>query len=174
MREWKQPEGGGGGGPNPPDPDLERVLEAAKGYFQLAMWEDAWNELERLVPRFRHLPRVWLLLVLIFNHMGRWEYAVVLGKEVLRQYPHFSAMYLAAAHALRHYEGAAAARAVLVAGEALLKEEGVYHFLLATYECQLGDLESAKAEVERACEMDGRFRSQALDEADLEALWESM
>ena len=101
LREWKQPEGGGGGGPNPPDPEFERVLELARGYFELEMWEDAWNELEELRPEFRHLPQVMLLRVLIFNNMGRWEYAVVIGKGVLRQYPHFSAMYLALAQVVR-------------------------------------------------------------------------
>ena len=56
---------------NPPDPDFERTLAAAQGFFQLEMWNDAWAELEELAPEFRHLSQVIILRVLILNNLGK-------------------------------------------------------------------------------------------------------
>jgi hypothetical protein len=47
------------------------------------------------------------------------------------------------------------------------------HYNLACYSCQLGDIEQAKMRVGKAIELDPKFKLLALDDADLEPLWDS-
>jgi tetratricopeptide (TPR) repeat protein len=121
-----------------------------------------------------HYPQEILLRLLIFNNMERWEYAVLLGKGAVRQYPQFGPLYLATAHAISRFEGAVAARTMLLAGEDALKDETAFHFMLACYDSQLGNLDLAKTELARAFEIDEELRLQALQDSDLKPLWESL
>ena len=47
-------------------------------------------------------------------------------------------------------------------------------FNLGCYACQLGDIEQAKTRVGKAIELDAKFKLLALDDADLEPLWEQI
>jgi tetratricopeptide (TPR) repeat protein len=138
------------------------------------MWNDAWAELEGLAPEFRHLSQVIILRVLILNNLGRWAEAAIIGKGALRYYPDFGALYLATAHAVRNCFGAAEAKAVIAAGETFLEEEAVFHYMLACYDSALGNLIDAKEGLTRAFELQKSLREKALDEPDLEPLWESL
>ena len=91
---------------NPPDPVFDRLLKAAEGYFQLYMWQDAWDELEELDPKYRHLQPVITLRVLILNNLEKWEAAAIVGKGALRHYREFGPLYLATTDALRKSAGA--------------------------------------------------------------------
>jgi tetratricopeptide (TPR) repeat protein len=59
-------------------------------------------------------------------------------------------------------------------GESYSENEAAFHFLLACYDSALGDLDEAKEGLQRAFELDPGFRLKALDERDLEPLWESL
>jgi len=162
------------GGASSPDPDFERTLNAAQGFFQLGMWNESWDELEALAPETRHRPQVIILRVMIYNNLERWEEAAIIGKGALRHYPNFGALYIATAHALRHFSGAAEAKTVIVAGEPFLEEEAVFHYMLACYDSALGNLDDAKEGLARAFELNKSLRLAALDEPDLTPLWESL
>ena len=47
-------------------------------------------------------------------------------------------------------------------------------FNLACYDCQLGNLESAKLYLEQAIKLKPGMRTMALDDPDLEPLWDSL
>jgi hypothetical protein len=47
------------------------------------------------------------------------------------------------------------------------------HFNLGCYACQVGDLEEAKIRIGRAVELDAKFKLLALDDPDLEPMWET-
>jgi Tfp pilus assembly protein PilF len=48
----------------------------------------------------------------------------------------------------------------------------IFHYNLACYECQLGDIDGAKERLRRTFEIDADFREIALEDADLKPLWE--
>jgi tetratricopeptide (TPR) repeat protein len=62
----------------------------------------------------------------------------------------------------------------LLNAEPKFPKQAVIKYNLACYFCQLGDLESAKKYLKRAFEIDPNWRLQALEDEDLEALWESL
>jgi hypothetical protein len=61
-----------------------------------------------------------------------------------------------------------------ILSEALEKfpDDDLTLFNFGCYECQLGDLESAKVKVGRAIKLDPQWKIHALDDPDLEPLWE--
>jgi hypothetical protein len=50
----------------------------------------------------------------------------------------------------------------------------IFHFMLACYESQLGNLESAKASLARAFDLDEHLRLRARDEPELKQMWDSL
>lgn len=53
-------------------------------------------------------------------------------------------------------------------------EEAAYWFNRGCYHCQLGEMEDAKQCVRQAVELDKGFQQMALDDPDLEPLWEAL
>ena len=55
-----------------------------------------------------------------------------------------------------------------------LPQVALVHYNLACYECQLGNLEMAKGHLKLAFKIKKGLRLEALDEPDLEPLWDSL
>lgn len=53
-------------------------------------------------------------------------------------------------------------------------KEPMLHYNLACYECQLGDVEVAKARLQHALKLEPRMRQMALEDEDLQAVWDSL
>ena len=60
-----------------------------------------------------------------------------------------------------------------IGGRGLIKRR-FFHYNLACYDCQLGDIDSAKGRLRRGFEIDSNFRRIALEDVDLEPLWEML
>jgi hypothetical protein len=63
-------------------------------------------------------------------------------------------------------------RLVLLKAVERIPAAAILHYNLACYECQLGDLEVAKARLQHAISLDPACRAMALDDQDLKPLWE--
>ena len=50
----------------------------------------------------------------------------------------------------------------------------IFHYNLACYMCQLGELEKAKVRLHRPFKLDPGLRVMALDDGDLKPLWEGI
>jgi len=48
------------------------------------------------------------------------------------------------------------------------------NYILGCYACQLGDMDNAKRFVGDAIKLDSKYKLMALDDADLEPLWDSL
>ncbi len=53
-------------------------------------------------------------------------------------------------------------------------EEPAIHYNLACYECQTGNLSDAKRHLMQATKADVKFKVMALDDSDLEPLWDEI
>lgn len=78
------------------------------------------------------------------------------------------------ATATRHSEGLPAARDILLRAMGRFPEEGGISYHLACYAAQSGDIEDAKDCLRRAFKLDPDLRQRALDDPDLEPVWEGM
>src|SRR5436305_1383609 len=77
------------------------------------------------------------------------------------------------AFATRRSDSIGAARLILLEAVEQIPTAAILHYDLACHECQLGDVEVAKARLQHAIKLDPRYREKALDDEDLEAVWES-
>jgi len=75
------------------------------------------------------------------------------------------------AYATRRAESVEAARTILLNAEPKFPKEAVIPYNLACYECQLGNLETAKNYLKQAFKIDSSWRVAALHDPDLQPLW---
>jgi tetratricopeptide (TPR) repeat protein len=150
----------------------QKYLDAAEGFLELGMFRDADAELERVDPFCRHLPGVLEVRAKIYRALQKWELLDVVAKRFWdsADEPQWAAEW---AHALRKSGAIESAKAVLLDAVERHPENALFHFQLACYECQLGSIEVAKARLEHAVKLDPSLRVRALDERDLEAIWEA-
>jgi len=154
-------------------PESIHRFQAANGYCELAMWQDAWDELDALALEDRAELPVAVLRVEILKAMKRWESAAILAEALIEKGVNIGGLYLSAAYAIRRARSLPEAKAMLLKGEPFLQGEALWWYNLACYDCQLGDLDAAKARLARAFEIDREYRLRALEDEDLKPLWDA-
>jgi tetratricopeptide (TPR) repeat protein len=147
-------------------------IKAAIGYAQLGMWGEALHELDLLSYEDREHPTAVALRVEILNRLGRWDESAALAESLVDRRMQHGALYLAAAEAFRETRSPAQARALLLKGEPLLREEWLWWFEMGCFACYLGELEEAKTRFTRAFEMDPTCRDRIYLDEGLRPLWD--
>jgi len=152
----------------------QRHLTAAVGYLELGMFEDAETELDAINPDVRHLTQVLEIRMEIYLRQKEWERMQGIAVRLMRTDPNNPQWAISFAFATRRARSISAAKAILL--EALVNhpKEPMISYNLACYECQLGNLDSAKLYLEQAIKMNPGFREGALKDVDLEPLWDSL
>jgi len=150
--------------------DFEKIIQAAQGYTELGMHDDALTELDSLVAAVRNRPDVLELRILILMHAKKWDEALASSRELCKLRPEATIGYIHAAFCLHELKRSGEAKSVLLSGPAELLDEPTYHYNLACYECALGNLESAQAHLETSISLDKKFRVFAKTDPDLKAL----
>ena len=158
----------------PPSTDDLKHLTVAQGYVELGMFPDANEELEEIDPDVRHLPEVLAVRVGIYRALEAWPLMQVVARQLALYAPDEPDWTVAWAFATRRADSLDAARLILVNAVERLPGVAVFAFNLACYEAQLGDITSAKAHLSRAIELRGDLRLRALEELDLEPLWDAL
>ena len=147
-----------------------RTLLAAQGYCELNMFDEALLELGSLPYDDHQHPTVVELRLTILMQAKRWKSALATGRELTSLAPERTMGYIHAAFCLHELGRTLEARDVLLNGPDALREEPVFHYNLACYECALGNLPEARAHLERSLELDTKFREYAKTDPDLQPL----
>lgn len=150
--------------------DFERKIQAAQGYSELGMYEDALAELDAIEAAVRERPEILELRVLILMHGRQWGKALAASRKLCDIRPEATVGYIHTAFCLHELGRPDEAKATLLCGPAALLDEPIYHYNLACYECVLGNLESAQAHLETSFSLDKKFRELAKTDPDLKAL----
>ena len=158
----------------PLEPADQKHLTTAEGYAELGMWLDANAELEEIDSEVRHVPAVLEVRVQIYRALEKWELMQAVAKQLALhdpQEPQWTALW---AYATRRADSIEHARIILVNAIERLPNVAIFHYNLACYECQLGDLEKAKVTLRRAFKLQPQYCVMALDDEDLKPLWDSI
>jgi tetratricopeptide (TPR) repeat protein len=156
---------------SPPD---QQHCQAAIGYVELGMFLDADTELDKIDPINRATPDVLAVRLEIYRGLKKWELMQVVAQRLAEFDPNNIQWIISYAYATRRADSVEAAKKILLAAETRFPNEPVIQFNLVCYECELGNLESAKPYLNRAFKIDPNWRLQALDDPDLEPLWASL
>ena len=152
----------------------QRKLLAATGYTELGMFSDAEAELDAIDPDFRHLPVVLALRMEIHSKQHQWERMQGIAVRLMRLHPEDSQWVISYAYATRRAHSLESAKAILQGALLQYPKEPCIPYNLACYECQLGNLESAKLYLEDAIRLHPGFRDSALKDPDLKGLWDCL
>jgi len=149
-------------------------LIAATGYIELSMLPDAEAELDAIDPDFRQLPEVLAVRMEIYSKQHQWERMQGIAVRLMRSYPEESHWVISYANATRRALSLEAAKDILRAALQRYPKEPCIPYNLACYECQLGNLESAKLYLEDAIRLHPGFRAAAMKDSDLKDLWKGL
>lgn len=151
--------------------DISHALEAAQGFYDLGLFNDAWAALDELpVEDAAHSQTIALRLDILLA-MDRVDDAIALGTGACRIWPQKEAFFLKTAAALMILDDHDKAKGLLWAAPLSLRSRAEYWYDLARCQARTGELEAAKKSLEECIRKDKEFRSRALDDPDLEAMW---
>jgi predicted Zn-dependent protease len=135
---------------------------------------DANAELEEITADVRHLPEVLKVRFVIYSALEKWELAETVAERLVAAERDKPLWHLSLATAICRTRGMEQAASILRIAVEDLPREASLQYHLAQYECLPGDLVEARARLATAFRLDGKLRLQALDEPNLNPLWESI
>jgi len=156
----------------PPD---SHHLSAAVGWLGLGDVAEAGAELEKIAARFGSHPDVLGVRHDIQAQAGNWDAAAEIAGTLTRLEPLEPGAWISLAYATRRKTGGGIpqARAILIQAQRTFPKETIIAYNLACYDCQLGDLDAAKAWLDKACALGaaGKIKQMARLDPDLKPLW---
>jgi tetratricopeptide (TPR) repeat protein len=155
----------------PPD---QQFFTAACGYVELQMFQEANEELEKIDPFLRAAPEILALRIEIYRGLQKWELMTELTRRLTEFEPDNPQWPVSLAYATRRANSIEAAKEILLSAETKFPTEAVIKYNLACYCCQLAEIEDAKNYLKKAFEIDPNWRIAALDDPDLQPLWNDL
>lgn len=153
---------------------VARLLQPFYGYVHLGMFLDANEELEKLPNEIKTQPLVLEARLELLVEMEKWEDGVLLGQSLLELWPQELEFHFKTAYCLHELKRTKEAKMTLESAPASIRLTALYCYNLACYETQLGNLGIAKLLLQECFVKEPRYREEALDDPDLEPLWESL
>ena len=154
------------------EPSHQFVL--AQGYFELGMHADAWEHLAQLPNDEQSHPRTLRLRSQLLISMSEFDNALAICRQLRDVAPEDVAGYIHGAYCLHEIGKTEDARELLINGPEALREEPIFFYNLGCYEARLGEIDSARAWLQRSFEMDGELRYQARRDPDLVDVWDEL
>jgi Tfp pilus assembly protein PilF len=151
--------------------DADKRLEAALGYLQLGMFEEANGEVEQLPPEEKTSLSVLRLRAAIYSETKSWHLLREVAGFLVDSLPGDPQHWIWLAYATRRTTSIPAAETILLRALESHPSEAMIHFNLACYAAQTGKIEEAKERLRDAIRLAPETRLLALDDPDLEPLW---
>lgn len=150
-------------------------LQAAQGWLELGDWESANEELEEIEPILRAHPDVLKVRIEVYVAAEQWDYVVEVARTLAHELPRDSFGHVHLAEALHGLGQTEEAWRTLVRVAHRFPKEWRVSYNLARYATRLGSLTEARELLSEAFTLgDARaLKLRALDEPDLQPLWES-
>jgi tetratricopeptide (TPR) repeat protein len=158
----------------PLEPPDQQHWQAAVGYVELGMFQDANDQLEKIDPFNRAAPEVLAVRLAIYHGLKKWELMREIAKRLADFQPNDIQWITSYAYATRRAESLRAAKEILLNAEPKFPKEAIIKYNLACYLCQMGDIQSAKNYLKKVFEIDLNWRTAALEDEDLRPLWDSL
>ena len=158
----------------PLEPPDQQHWQAAVGYVELGMFQEANEQLENIDPFNRAATEVLAVRIAVYHGLKKWQLMQEVAKRLAEFQPNDIQWTISLAYATRRADSIQAAKDILLNAESKFPKEAIIKYNLACYCCQLGEIENAKKYLKKAFEIDSTWRVQALDDEDLRPLWDSL
>lgn len=158
---------------SPPSSELQSILKrlnAALGYLELGMAQEAWHGLEAIDAEDRARPEVLKVRVEVCRALGNWELMAELCNNLRKTESDEVLHPLNMACAVRRFKGEAEAADILSLALRRYYDDALVRYNLACYWCVMGRTEEAREMVETAFKKDRSLRDLAETDEDLAGL----
>ena len=151
-------------------------LRAAQGWLELGNHVEAHEELEKITPSLQAHPDVLTVRWEVYAAAKKWDAALDIAAALIQLEPENALGWVHRSYALHELKRTAEARDNLLRVVDRFPVSATMRYNLACYECQLGRLDKAKEWLEKAFNLgDAKgLKMAALDDPDLEPLWQSL
>lgn len=150
--------------------EMTSELQAAVGYLELGMPEDALSALQSLPPHQRMSRSVLEIKLEAEIEAERWNAGADTGRLLCLKDPEDPRFFIRAAHCLHETGDTAAARNWLLTGPTVLIDDPRFHYNIACYHAVLGEHGPAHSHLKRAVELDSHLKEAARDDESLASL----
>ena len=154
--------------------DLSKRLNAAIGYLNLGMAEEAWAELEAIDATNRGILEVLKIRLEVCRALSSWELMAEIADILHKSEPDDSGHPIDLAFAIRRVRGEDEAAAVLERARQFFPQEPLLPYNLACYRAVQGRVAEAKQLLAEAFTLDESLRLTSLDDPDLVGVRDSM
>ncbi len=146
-------------------------LEAAEGYLQLEMAEDALVELRNMPAKEHDAERYKELLLATQMMLQQWNPAAMTAQELCKIDGKEKSYFIHAAFCLHETGDTLTALRQLLSGPKSLLADPLYHYNLACYHAVLGNLSDAKKCLDKSFKLDPELEKTAPEDDDLKSLF---
>jgi tetratricopeptide (TPR) repeat protein len=153
---------------------LEKTIEAAEGYLELGLQEEALAELDSLPREHQTQSPVLQTRISILLQLRRWREALVLSEQLCSAYPSEGFGFIHAAFCWHELGETHRAKSLLLSGPPSLLDEALYYYNLGCYDAILGNLDQARAYLRASFRLNKAFREAARQDPDLAVLQGSL
>ena len=151
---------------------MKKQLQVAVGYLELGMLLEANAEIENLAPDIKTSSPALGVRMEIYRAAQKWRLMEVVALELWKRHQGEPVYWNDLAWAVRRADSLKAGQKILLNAAERFPSDAMTQFNLGCYACQLGDIDQAKERVGKAIKLDAKFKMLALDDPDLEPLWE--
>lgn len=148
----------------------QRRLMHVRGYLGLGLLADAERELVLAEESGAEGAAIEEMRLLLLHDKNDWAGLRDLTGSIIARGGAGAGIWISCAYATRRADSLAAAETVLLEAEKHFPAEPTIQFNLGCYACQQGDLAEARRRVDRAIELEPRFREAAATDPDLAPL----
>ena len=128
----------------PLEPPDHQHWQAAVGYVELGMFQEANDQLENIDAFNRAAPEVLAVRIAVYHGLKKWELMQQIAKRLKEFQPHNVQWTISLAYATRRAYSIDVAMEILLDAKAKFPREAAIPYNLACYYCQLKELEKAK------------------------------
>ena len=153
---------------------LEILINPARGYFELGLFEDAWMELDKLEPKVTQHPETLLLRLDILLALERWEDAIAMGTGCCQKWHDYDSFFMKTATALISFGDWHNSYGLLKNAPETLLKSPEYHYTVARCASRQGLIKDAKRAIAECIRLDKSYRKRFLNDADLERVWDAI
>ncbi len=146
---------------------VKKTLQAASGWLELGLADEALFELETLPADVRERREVLELTLAAQMSNKRWNPASETARLLCVKASDEPLFFLRAAFCLHETGDTLAACNWLLRGPKTLFEMAISHYNLACYLCTLGEVKRARSHLKKAIRMDQSFLEAAREDRDL-------
>ena len=159
---------------NEPSSNSEMRLQAVRGYYELEMYDDAWDELKEIEKSYPLTPLILQMKILLLLKEKSWDLALALSEKLQQMEPENGAGFIQGAYCLHEMKRTDEALELLAIAPDSVRSDAIYFYNKGCYQAASGVLDTAFDCIKKSFDLDESLIEVARRDPDLAILKDSI